>query len=65
MGPDDLIRACLDEMGDSDGIAGAGEVAGTHKSALLGTEGVAAVLGAMRSARMAPTVTAAWNCSRR
>ena len=45
MGPDDLIRACLDEMGDSDGIAGAGEVAGTHKSALLGTEGVAAVLG--------------------
>ncbi len=40
----DLIRACLDEMQDSDGIAGAGEVAEAHRSVLLGTEGVAAVL---------------------
>ncbi len=45
MGPEELIRACLDEMGESDGIAGAGEVAEAHRSALLGTEGVAAVLG--------------------
>ena len=45
MGPDDLIRACLDEMRDSDGIAGAGEVAEAYRSPLLGTEGVAAVLG--------------------
>ncbi len=45
MGPEDLIRACLDEMGDSYGIAGAGAVAGAYRSALLGTEGVAAVLG--------------------
>ena len=45
MPPGELVRACLDEMRDSDGIAGAGEVAGAYRSALLGTEGVAAVLG--------------------
>ena len=44
MGPEDLIRACLDEMRNSDGIAGAGEVAEAYRSPLLGTEGVAAVL---------------------
>ena len=44
MRPEDLIRICLDEMRDSDGIAGAGEVAGAYRSPLLGTEGVAAVL---------------------
>ena len=48
MGPEDLIRTCLDEMRDSDGIAGAGEVAEAYRSALLGTEGVAAVLGGYR-----------------
>ena len=45
MGPEELIRACLDAMRDADAIAPAGAVAGTHRSALLGTEGVAAVLG--------------------
>ena len=44
MGSEELIRGCLDAMRDSDAIAPAGAVAGTHRSALLGTEGVAAVL---------------------
>ena len=42
MGPEDLIRACVDEMRESEGNTGA--VAGAYRSALLGTEGVAAVL---------------------
>ena len=45
MGPDELIRACLDEMRDSEGIDAVGAVAGAYRSPLLGTEGVAAVLG--------------------
>ena len=44
MGPDDLIRACLDEMRVSEEMAAAGLVAGAYRSPLLGTEGVAAVL---------------------
>ena len=44
MGPEDLIRACLDEMRESEEMAAAGAVAGAHRSPLLGTEGVAAVL---------------------
>ena len=44
MGPAELVRACLDEMRDSDGFAVAGDVAETHRVALLGTVGVAAVL---------------------
>ena len=45
MGPEELIRVCLDAMRDSEAIAPAGDVAETYRSALLGTEGVAAVLG--------------------
>ena len=44
MGPDDLIRACLDEMRESEETAAVGVVAGAYRSPLLGTEGVAAVL---------------------
>ena len=44
MGPAELVQACLDEMRDSDGFAAAGDVAETHRVALLGTVGVAAVL---------------------
>ena len=45
MGPEELIRACLDEMRDTEGIDVVGAVAGAYRSPLLGTEGVAAVLG--------------------
>ena len=44
MPPEELVQACLDEMRDSDEIAIAGEVAEANRVALLGTEGVAAVL---------------------
>ena len=44
MGPAELVQACLDEMRDSGGFAAAGDVAETHRVALLGTVGVAAVL---------------------
>ena len=44
MPPEELVRACLDEMRDSDEIAIAGAVAGANRVALLVTEGVAAVL---------------------
>ena len=44
MGPAELVQACLDEMRDSGGFAAAGELAETHRVALLGTVGVAAVL---------------------
>ena len=44
MGPEELVRACLDEMRERDGLAVAGDVAETHRVALLGTEGTAAVL---------------------
>ena len=44
MGPAELVRVCLDEMREQDGLADAGDVAETHRTALLGTEGTAAVL---------------------
>ncbi len=44
MGPEELVRACLEEMRERDGLAVAGDVAETHRVALLGTEGTAAVL---------------------
>ena len=44
MGPEDLIRTCLGEMRESEGIA-VGEVVEAYRFPLLGTEGVAAVLG--------------------
>ena len=44
MGPEELVRVCLDEMSERDGSAVAGDVAETHRVALLGTTGVAAVL---------------------
>ena len=44
MGPEELVGACLDEMCERDGLAVAGDVAETHRVALLGTEGTAAVL---------------------
>ena len=53
MGPEDLIRTCLNEMRDSEGIGVVRAMAGAYSPPLLGTEGVVAVLGAMRSASMA------------
>ena len=44
MSVEELVRACLDELGESDEIGIAGEVAEANSVALLGTEGVAAVL---------------------
>ena len=44
MPAEELVKACLDELRDSDEIGVAGEVAGANRVALLGTEGVAAVL---------------------
>ena len=44
MGPEELVRACLGEMRERDGLAVAGDVAETHRVALLGTVGTAAVL---------------------
>ena len=44
MRPEELIRACPNEMRDSDGVSVAGAVAGAYRSPLLGKEGVAAVL---------------------
>ena len=44
MGPEDLVRACLGEMRERDGLAVAGDVAETHGVALLGMVGTAAVL---------------------
>ena len=44
MGPEELVRACLEEMRERDGLAVAGDVAETHGVALLGTVGTAAVL---------------------
>ena len=43
-GPEELVRTCLDEMGERNGLAVGGDVAETHRAALLGTTGVAAVL---------------------
>ena len=44
MPAEELVRACLDEQRESDEIGIAGKVAEANRVALLGTEGVAAVL---------------------
>ena len=44
MGPEELVRACLGEIREQDGFDPASDVAETHRVALLGTVGVAAVL---------------------
>ena len=44
MSAEELVRACLDELRESDEIGIAGGVAEANRVALLGTEGVAAVL---------------------
>lgn len=44
MPPDELVRACLDEMRNSAEINVAGAVTGVYRSQLLGTEGGAAIL---------------------
>ena len=43
-GPEELVRACLEEMRERDGLAVAGDVAVAHGVALIGTVGTAAVL---------------------